>query len=151
MEFIQLHDGLDCDCIESAKQNCSDLFARKVDDTVSSIKYQAFKASATNRKAVEEDCYKSCSRRAISIDIWTEETLPFLEEKHRKAIELAQQFRNKLVIFKIRENGGYVKHTPVLEPENPYHHDLYLPDSFKDNPGACLEFITHKILLQDAV
>ncbi len=143
MEFEIFHEGLDCDCIMSAKQNCFDQFARRVGHEGNGLKPRDFRVKEDRRKFVGVTCEQSCAERALSIDIWNDETREGVLERHKAVSNLSPQFRKSILIFKIKESGGLVKHTPISgEIPNPDHYDFYMPDHFGNNCNDCLEFIT---------
>jgi len=143
MTFDELHGGAECDCIESAQQNCFDYFSRRIPSDGNSMHKRNFRLQKRNRDAVFYNCKTWCSIRALSIDLWNDESKDFLCNLHAEktdnniSLGIAPQVRNRLLVFKIKQYGGLVKSTPSRR--NKYHHDFYYPDNFE--PSERIELI----------
>lgn len=133
MDFAELHKDTGCDCIATASQNCIDLFSRKGQG----FRNSAFKLTKTNRDAIFTDCDNHCKTKSLSIDLWNEESAPTLHKKHGISAAIAPEFRDKFIVFKIKQYGGLIKATPSRS--NKFHHDFYYADNFDVN--KCLEYI----------
>lgn len=65
---------------------------------------------------------------------------------------LAPQYKYNLQIFKLKETGCLVKHSPVIGPiEDPFHFSLYKCDNFEETPPLYLEYIQNIKLEVNAV
>lgn len=146
MDFDELHKGINCDCIQNAKQNCIDYFARRVGvkENTTLIKQRYFRIHPDNYTLPFTSCKNACDERSLSIHIWNDETMDFLINKNPS---LNPQYRQKLLIFKIKQAGGLVEHTP--RDRDPYHYSLYMPDN--TSPEICLEAISTTNINYDAV
>lgn len=146
MEFYKFHGTTECDCIKSARENCSDTFARKISGPATKCKKGDFQPTKRNREVEFTNCDNYCSRMSLSIDMWDDGSKEYLLIKYSSSLtaEIGPRYKDCLLIFKVRQNGGLVKHTPIDPPdtnENPYHHDLFKTDSFDDDIDSCLIYM----------
>lgn len=139
MEFVNLHRETPCDCLETATVNCVDTFARRAFGSGKKFNAAAFRISKRAATADFSDCLTHCATHSISVHIWNDSSQRHVIETLKTSLMQAPESRAKLFIFKVKENGGYVKYTPIYAEVNDlYHYDYYKPDSFEVDCVSCL-------------
>lgn len=147
LKFSELHQGIDCNCLEGAISDNQNLFARRV-NLKSPFKNQDFKYSM-NKRPDADNCIEWCKVRGISTHIYNTESKLHVIEKNLFYLGIARGSKKQLSIFKIKNDGGMVKHTP--EQGNGeidrYHYDFYKPDGFEvDKHLELVELLTYEEL-----
>lgn len=150
MEFSKLHLGTECDCISDSHQNCSDFFARRISVLSNKAEFENYRVDIELFNRKYNKCPDCCNNRSVSINIWNEDSMDFVTKKllGGTSANLAPGVtQNRYIqIFKIKENGGLLKHTPSKGrppkiPPDQYHYNYYTPDNFEEFPTSCLEVL----------
>jgi hypothetical protein len=129
VDFADLHRDINCNCLEGAViDNCS-LFVRRV-NLKSPFKIGDFKISPA-KKPLIEDCENWCGIRGLSTHIFNSDSVEHIIDKNIITLGIATLSKKQLSVFRIKIDGGMVKHTPNQEHGfDPYHFDYYKPDDF---------------------
>lgn len=128
MTFNNLHDGIECDCLEGAEVNVDSQFGRKVNKPLLRLKdFESHWDKDSDNRPVG-NCTEICSFKAISLSKMDGENKPKVIEIFKQLFPLSPRYRPHICVIQLGVNSGMVKATP--QENNPYHHDLYVADEF---------------------
>ncbi len=129
MTFKYLEEETECDCLNEAFEDFSNVYARKV-GKASTPKERDFKTHWERGKKPDnlEDCKAVCSYMGLSVHPWNDNTKERVQDHYTESCKIAPGHKKKICVFKVATNGGKFKHTPISNDE--IHHDLLKSDQF---------------------
>lgn len=127
MEFKELLDNHECDCLQNTNEDNDNLYAIKTMKNV--LRIQDFYSYwDKGRKPKNDDCKEICSLKGVSVSIFTDDTKDSVIEVYKELFPLAPKYKPYLSIIKFYKSSGVVKHTPI--DQNEHHFDFYKSDKF---------------------
>lgn len=132
MTFKLLHEGIDCNCIESATENGSSIFLRRIDKEEVRERdfYSLWERYAKQGKDYPRElkhCKDKCEARGVSVDKFDNTNETFVE-----MCKVARSFcpvgRKYFCKFTLSANSGVFNYSPTEKSD--VHHDLYKCDAF---------------------
>lgn len=125
MEFEQLHQDTDCDCLKDAKENYENYFARKINKP--EPKDSDFKSHWERGKRAE-GCVQICGFKGISVNEWNENTKNDVIQKFLITFRITPKHKDSMLIFKYLEQSGLLFYSPNKNDNS--HFDFYKSDTF---------------------
>jgi hypothetical protein len=132
MNFENLTNGTNCNCLKNCIENVIDTFVRKTGDS-KELKIRDFKTHFERGKEVSDlkNCDEVCGNRGLSIDLWNDNSKGVLLKRYMTTFAISPKLKNHLSIVKLKTNAGKVKQSPLKdEIGGEFHHDLYKSDNF---------------------
>ncbi|MHA8056468.1 hypothetical protein VR611_11010 [Aquirufa nivalisilvae] len=128
MEFKNIQEDNNCDCITNAYQDNESTYALKTMKDF--IRIQDFNSywDKGKRPVNINDCEEVCSLKGVSVSILNESTKEDVISIYRELFPLAPKYKPYFGIVKFYESSGVVKHTP--NDGNIHHYDFYKSDTF---------------------
>jgi hypothetical protein len=127
MDFNNLMNGHQCDCLESAKEDAENSYAIKTNKNV--LRTQDFTSYwEKGKRPCDEDCKEICSLKGISISIFNDQTKNEVVKIFQELFPLAPKYKPYLSVIRFYKSSGMIKHTP--DNINIHHHDFYKCDDF---------------------
>lgn len=141
MTFKNISVDTQCECLNSTFEDTEGVYARKVGKS-STPKERDFKThwERTKRPDNLEDCENVCNYKALSIHPWNSDTKSIVQNHYTESCKIAPGQKKKICIFKLAENSGRFKQTPLENDE--FHHDLYKSDQFSMESILHIEMIS---------
>lgn len=131
MVFTSVTSDTNCTCLDGAKENYKDFFARKIDKK--DVREKDFMSYWESKKFPDnmDDCNEVCGRKGISVDLWNDESNAEVMSKYIKTFGIAPQLKRFIMVFKMNQDAGIVKHTPHQKSGfDKYHYDIFKCDAF---------------------
>ena len=127
MEFKKINEGINCNCIENAKEDIENNYALKTNKE--NLREQDFVTyHEKNKVPLTDKCDEICSLRGLSISIFNDTTKDKVVDIYRELFKLAPKYKPYIYVISFTENLGLVKHTP--NDMNEFHYDFYKCDTF---------------------
>jgi hypothetical protein len=138
MTFDQLHNDVECNCIEDAYQDHDGSYVRKINkDSLLEKDFVTHWERQIGHDAV--NCNDKCSFKAVSINQFSDENLPQIIDHYTTTFNINPKKGCYYIRFKIPDGQGLVKPDPL---ENDLSHfGLYKSDIFSINSLEILETV----------
>lgn len=136
MKFNNLDNKIEnCNAVENAIEDNSTLFIRKLrtSEVIMDVDFQTHYEQGKSPCIIEsdtdwKDCelFKNCN--SLSVNIFNKEIRSEVLESYKLKFRVSPNYKGGAVIFKIKNKGGLVEHTPSQFDRN--HFSLYKKDDF---------------------
>lgn len=128
MEFKNIEEEHNCDCIENSVEDNNSTYAIKTMKDF--LRLQDFNSYwDKGKKPVNyNDCKEVCSLKGVSVSIFNDDTKEEVTNIYKELFPLAPKYKPYLSVVKFYESSGVVKHTP--NDGNTHHFDFYKSDTF---------------------
>ena len=125
MDFKNLLQDTNCNCLENAMQDNFRLFARKINKP--NVMDKDFR-SHWERELRANDCEKICGLKGLSINEWNENTEKAVIKKFLTTFGISPKHKDSIFVFRFLPEAGLTKYTPT--DEDITHYDFYKSDRF---------------------
>jgi len=129
MKFDRLHKDTDCNCVDGAEENISNIFSRAINrNTVREIDFTSnWDKPPIPKKSI--NCNNTCKLKGISISrIKESDDKQKVIENYVSFFKCSPKYKEYLALFKFKKDAGLIKNTPSKNII--FHHDFYKSDEF---------------------
>jgi hypothetical protein len=126
MDFKNLLQDTDCDCLENAVQDNRHFYARKINKPAPLDR--DFKSHWERGKQSVDNCEKICGLKGISMNLWNQTTEKAIIKKFLTTFSITPKHKDSIFVFKCLPESGLTKYTPNEEDDS--HYDFYKSDEF---------------------
>jgi len=127
LNFTNINDGIDCDCLEGTVENITDTFSRLIRDAEVEV-FDFTSRSEKGHPAISEKCNDICLNRAISIHLYNDESKDYLIESYKTFKKFAPKYKKHCFVFKFLKDAGKMKKTGKI-----FHYSFFKSDAFKNS------------------
>lgn len=140
MTFNSLSVGINCNCLLNSvlkdSSNTEDIFCKKLRQKnpgprdFESHWEMGWRAIDDRPIDMQHDCSGILSLKAISVNIFNDQTRSQVLEKYHTTFKISPQYNSsaRFCSFKFKPNAGKVRHTPIKNDQS--HYDFYKSDGF---------------------
>lgn len=128
MEFKDLHNDTNCNCLEGTNEDLESLYCLKTNKD--HLRPQDFKSHwEKGKRPSSDDCKSVCSYKGKSISILEDNNEIKVGKIFLQIFNLSPTYKPYLTKIKFLGESGKVKKTPTQV--NKFHYDFYKSDEFE--------------------
>lgn len=127
IEFTQIFEGIECDCLEGSSEDSSNTYALKT--IKEELRIQDFNSYHDKGKENKKlDCNSICSFRGVSVSLFNDKSKDYVLKVYQELFPLSPKYKPYVKIVKFSKSCGNLKHTPSIK--NDFHYDFYKSNIF---------------------